>query len=188
MSKLAELHKFVYDTMKVNVDGYLGLGEFKEKRLKTTVLVTHLLTDRLEDLNVPDDKDLNKFTANITSTVEGVKYGSKDVQSYTDTVKAIDEIEKQVTELTKLKEQLQSDKKAHLAVLSGKAMKVVETAHKKNQLDKLKRSVESGSQGSDSSTPREKESVSAGSAGGGGGGILSYLSNSIVGSKRKNDD
>jgi hypothetical protein len=138
---------------------------------------------------VPDDKDLNKFSANITSTVEGVKYGSKDVQSYTDTVKAIDEIEKQVTELTKLKEQLQSDKKAHLAVLSGKAMKVVETAHKKNQLDKLKRSVESGSQGSDSSTPREKESVSAGSAGGGGGGgILSYISNSIVGSKRKNDD
>jgi hypothetical protein len=51
MSKLAELHKFVYDTMKVNVDGYLGLGEFREKRLKTTVLVTHLLTDRLEDLN-----------------------------------------------------------------------------------------------------------------------------------------
>ena len=133
----------VYDTMKINVDGYLGLGETK---LSTSTLVTHLLTENEGELSILDARDVKKFATSVQEEAEGVRSASKE--SYTETVSELAEVERMIFELSKRRDVLQDDKKAILAALSVKAVKVVVTAHNKYQVSKLERSVSgSSSQG-----------------------------------------
>ena len=155
MQKLNEMHKFVFDTMKINPDGYLGRGDFKgKKRLKTDDMVKHLISERRDDLAVTEEKDLAKFSANLSAELDVQKFSSKDVLPYGETVKLIDDLEQQLSDLTKLKEQYQADKKAHLAILSAKALKVVDVAFHTYQLEALQRHM---SEGSSDGSPREQD-------------------------------
>ena len=143
MMSVKSLHKFVYDTTKINVDGYLGLGETK---LSTSTLVTHLLTENEGELSILDARDVKKFATSVQKEAEGVRSASKE--SYTETVSELAEVERMIFELSKRRDVLQDDKKAILAALSVKAVKVVVTTHNKHLITKLERSVSgSSSQG-----------------------------------------
>ena len=123
MQSLNEIHKSLITTMTMgDVDAYLA-DTFDASKMSSNLEDNQVLSTVSEEV-------LNKFVTEMSSQNAADKQGaSKKLGTFSDTTEKLKAAEEAVTQAVKLRDQLKADKKAILAKLSDKAVKVIRGAH-----------------------------------------------------------
>ena len=141
MSKLTDMHKSLTDSMTFNVDNFVGDCDI-------STLVDSLKEEKSVELSALTGGEVEKF-------VEGVKgdnaldmQGGKRLDTYANTAKELKAAEEAVVKAVKARDQLKANKRALLAIVSDKALKVIQRAHADLLIEKavVKRKEMDGSQ------------------------------------------